>query len=101
MDDIARVTEAVAALPYVDAERLGAMGWSWGGYAMMWLEGPSARLKAPASVLGGLDLRATYPATEGVWFPARDPAAPPWEAPGPHRRPAPPRPVTSPPTPRR
>ncbi len=62
MDDIARVTEAVAALPYVDAERLGAMGWSWGGYAMMWLEGHSTRFKALASMMGVYDLRAMYSA---------------------------------------
>ena len=25
--------------PWVDKDRIGAMGWSWGGYAMMWLAG--------------------------------------------------------------
>ena len=31
MEDISKVTDALAALPYVDASRMGVMGWSWGG----------------------------------------------------------------------
>ncbi len=95
MDDIARVTEAVAALPYVDAERLGAMGWSWGGYAMMWLEGHSTRFKALASMMGVYDLRAMYSATEELWFPEWDLAGPPWEQPDLYRRLSPSESVTS------
>ncbi len=79
MDDIARVTDAVAALPYVDADRLGAMGWSWGGYAMMWIEGHNRRFKALASMMGVYDLRAMYSATEELWFPEWDLGGPPWE----------------------
>ena len=79
MDDISRVTDAVAALPYVDPGRMGAMGWSWGGYAMMWLEGHSTRFKALASMMGVYDLRAMYSATEELWFPEWDLGGPPWE----------------------
>lgn len=45
MTDIDRVREHLAALPYVDAGRMGFMGWSWGGYAAMWQAGnrPDAR----------------------------------------------------------
>jgi len=86
MDDIARVTEAVAALPYVDRDRLGAMGWSWGGYAMMWLEGHSTRFKAIASMMGVYDLRAMYSATEELWFPEWDLGGPPWLNPEAYRR---------------
>jgi dipeptidyl aminopeptidase/acylaminoacyl peptidase len=86
MDDIARVSDAVAALPYVDAERLGAMGWSWGGYAMMWLEGHSTRFKALASMMGVYDLRAMYSATEELWFPEWDLGGPPWAQPDLYRR---------------
>ena len=45
MEDIEKVADHLAGLPYVDAERMGAMGWSWGGYAMMWLEGPAHALQ--------------------------------------------------------
>jgi len=95
MDDIARVTDAVAALPYVDPERLGAMGWSWGGYAMMWLEGHSTRFKALASMMGVYDLRAMYSSTEELWFPEWDLGGPPWEQPDLYRRLSPSESVTS------
>ena len=42
--------------------RAGGLGgdrcWSWGGYAMMWLEGQSTRFKALAAMMGVYDLRA-------------------------------------------
>ena len=41
-----KVADGLAALPYVDKDRMGAMGWSWGGYMMMWLEGHTDRFKA-------------------------------------------------------
>jgi dipeptidyl aminopeptidase/acylaminoacyl peptidase len=72
MEDIDRVADALAALPYVDRERMGAMGWSWGGYATMWLEGHTKRYKALASMMGVYDLRAFYGSTEELWFPEWD-----------------------------
>jgi dipeptidyl aminopeptidase/acylaminoacyl peptidase len=72
MEDIDRVADALAELPFVDRERMGAMGWSWGGYAMMWLEGHTKRYKALASMMGLYDLRAFYGATEEMWFPEWD-----------------------------
>ena len=35
MQDLYKVTDALAALPFVDASRMGAMGWSWGGYSSL------------------------------------------------------------------
>jgi len=69
MEDIDKVADALAALPYVDASRMGAMGWSWGGYAMMWLEGHTKRYKALAAMMGVYDLPAMHGATEELWFP--------------------------------
>lgn len=79
MEDIDKVTEYLAALPYVDSERMGAMGWSWGGYAMMWLEGHNKRFKAIASMMGIYDLPSFYGATEELWFPEWDLKGTPWE----------------------
>ena len=70
--DVAAVTDALAALPYVDKDRMGAMGWSWGGYAMMWLEGHTTRFKALAAMMGVYDLPAMHGATEELWFPEWD-----------------------------
>jgi dipeptidyl aminopeptidase/acylaminoacyl peptidase len=77
--DIEKVADALAALPYVDAGRTGLMGWSWGGYAVMWLEGHSTRFKAMASMMGVYDLRSMFSSTEELWFPAWDLGGAPWE----------------------
>jgi len=86
MEDIAKVTDRLAALPYVDAERMGAMGWSWGGYAMMWLEGEQTRFKALASMMGVYDLRSMHGATEELWFPEWDLGGTPWDNPAAYER---------------
>lgn len=72
MEDIAKVTDALSELPYVDKDRMGAMGWSWGGFAMMWLEGHTTRYKALAAMMGVYDLPAMHGATEELWFPEWD-----------------------------
>ena len=79
IEDIEKVTDALEKLPYVDKDRIGAMGWSWGGYAMMWLEGHSTRYKALASMMGVYDLRSMYSSTEELWFPEWDLKGAPWE----------------------
>jgi dipeptidyl aminopeptidase/acylaminoacyl peptidase len=60
---------------------MGAMGWSWGGYAMMWLEGSPTRFKALAAMMGVYDLRAMHGATEELWFPQWDLKGAPWTNP--------------------
>jgi dipeptidyl aminopeptidase/acylaminoacyl peptidase len=89
MEDIAKVTDALAALPYVDAGRLGLMGWSWGGYAVMWMEAHSDRFKAMASMMGVYDLRSMYSSTEEKWFPHWEMKNAPWEDPSYYRRASP------------
>lgn len=80
MEDIRLVTEHLAALPYVDRERLGAMGWSWGGYAMFWLLGQETPYKAFASMMGAFDLASKYGATEELWFPEWELKGTPWNS---------------------
>jgi dipeptidyl aminopeptidase/acylaminoacyl peptidase len=77
--DLMRVTDALAEIPYVDADRMGAMGWSWGGYMMMWFQGHTQRFQALAAMMGVYDLRSMYGATEELWFPKHDFCAQPWE----------------------
>lgn len=78
-DDLMTVTDALAALPYVDDSRMGAMGWSWGGYMMMWFAGHTDRFQALASMMGLYDLRSFYSGTEELWFPAADLCGMPWQ----------------------
>jgi dipeptidyl aminopeptidase/acylaminoacyl peptidase len=78
-DDLMRVTDALEELPYVDRERIGAMGWSYGGYMMNWFQGRTDRFKALANMMGIFDLRTFYYATEELWFPEWDLGLP-WES---------------------
>ena len=78
MTDVEKVADHLAALPYVDKDRMGAMGWSWGGYAMMWLEGHTTRFKALAAMMGVYDLRSMHGATEELWVPEHDLTGTPW-----------------------
>ncbi|HSB10759.1 MAG TPA: S9 family peptidase [Blastocatellia bacterium] len=80
-EDLMKVTDAVEKLPYVDRNRIGAMGWSYGGYMMMWFEGHTDRFKAIASMMGLYDLRSFYGATEELWFPEWDMKGQPWNSP--------------------
>jgi dipeptidyl aminopeptidase/acylaminoacyl peptidase len=79
-EDIMKVTDALEKLPYVDRNRMGAMGWSYGGYMMMWLEGHTDRFKAIASMMGLYDTRSFFGATEELWFPEWDLKGQPWNS---------------------
>jgi dipeptidyl aminopeptidase/acylaminoacyl peptidase len=79
-DDVMAVTDSLARLPFVDANRMGAMGWSYGGYMMMWLEGHTQRFKAIAAMMGVYNLQAMHGATEELWFPEYDLQGTPWES---------------------
>lgn len=79
-EDVMKVADALEKLPYVDRNRMGAMGWSFGGYMMNWLEGHTTRFKAIASMMGIFDLRSFYGATEELWFPEWDLKGQPWNS---------------------
>jgi len=79
-DDLMKVTDALEVLPYVDAERVGAMGWSYGGYIMMWFAGHTDRFEAIASMMGVYDLRSMWGATEELWFVEHDLCGLPWNS---------------------
>ncbi len=78
MEDVAKVTDWIAEQPWADPERIGAMGWSWGGYAMNWLLGTTTRYRAIASMMGVVDVSTFYGATEELWFPEWDMKGTPW-----------------------
>lgn len=79
-EDVMAVADSLARLPFVDAGRMGAMGWSYGGYMMMWLEGHTTRFKALAAMMGVYNLKAMHGATEELWFPEYDLGGAPWES---------------------
>jgi dipeptidyl aminopeptidase/acylaminoacyl peptidase len=77
-DDLMKVTDALQAIPYVDGDRMGAMGWSYGGYMMMWFAGHTGRFAALAAMMGVYDLRSMYGATEELWWIEHDLCGRPW-----------------------
>jgi dipeptidyl aminopeptidase/acylaminoacyl peptidase len=80
-DDIMTVADHVAALPYVDADRMAAAGGSFGGYMIDWILGHTTRFKALISHSGVYDLRSMAGETEELWFPQWEFKGMPWDNP--------------------
>jgi dipeptidyl aminopeptidase/acylaminoacyl peptidase len=79
-EDVMKVTEALEKLPYVDGSRMGAMGWSYGGYMMNWLQGQTKKFKCLASMMGIFDLESMWGSTEEIWFVDWDLGGQPWNS---------------------
>ncbi len=77
-DDLMAVCDQLERLPFVDSTRMGVMGWSYGGYMAMWMQGHTDRFKCNAAMMGLYDLRSFYGATEELWFPEHDLLGTPW-----------------------
>jgi dipeptidyl aminopeptidase/acylaminoacyl peptidase len=54
--------------PFVDKERECALGASYGGYAIDWIEGHTARFKCLVSHDGMFNTESAYGTTEELWF---------------------------------
>ena len=83
--DIMNGVDKVVALPYVDANRLGAAGGSYGGYMVNWILGhndrPNTKFKALVSHAGVYNLESMYGVTEELWFPEFEFKGNPWDNP--------------------
>jgi len=80
-DDIMAVTDYVARLPYVDADRMAAAGGSYGGYMIDWMLGHTSRFKCFVTHAGVYDLRSEAESTEELWFPLWEFGGMPWTNP--------------------
>lgn len=86
MQDYLDATDAMAQEPFVDADRLGAVGASYGGYSVFYLAGIHAgRFKAFVSHCGMFDFTSWYGSTEELWFPNKDIEGPYWNNPRSYR----------------
>lgn len=82
MQDYLDATDAMAKEPYVDPERLGAVGASYGGYSVFYLAGiHGGRFKAFVSHCGTFNFTSWYGSTEELWFPNKDLEGPYWKGP--------------------
>jgi dipeptidyl aminopeptidase/acylaminoacyl peptidase len=68
----------LAEYDFLDKNRLGAAGASYGGYMIDWIEGHNDRFDCLVSHAGVFDLRSMYGATEELWFPEWDLKGTPW-----------------------
>jgi dipeptidyl aminopeptidase/acylaminoacyl peptidase len=79
IQDYLDATDAMAKEPFVDANRLGAVGASYGGFSVFYLAGMHAgRFKAFISHCGMFDFTSWYGSTEELWFPDKDIEGPYW-----------------------
>ncbi len=68
--------------PWMDAERVGALGASFGGYMINWIAGNwPDRFRCLVNHDGNIDERMAYFDTEELWFPEWDHMGTPWENP--------------------
>ncbi len=67
-EDVIKATDYLANLNYVDENRMGAMGWSYGGYFMNLLQAKTDRFKCLSSMMGIYDLKEFKDETEELWF---------------------------------
>ncbi len=77
---------ALAAYPFLDGERVGALGASFGGYMINWIAGNTERFRCLVNHDGNLDEQMAYFDTEELWFPEWDHAGLPWEDPEHYQR---------------
>ncbi|HTR78869.1 MAG TPA: S9 family peptidase, partial [Gemmatimonadaceae bacterium] len=68
MEDLDAVFDAVRSLPYVDAERQGIAGASYGGYAVNWIIGHTTAFKAAVSHDGVFNMESMMLTTDELWF---------------------------------
>lgn len=80
MDDLLSAIDDVCNEPYVDKNRLGCVGASFGGYSVYWLAGHhEGRFKCFIAHDGIFNLEQQYVETEEMWFPQWDLGGPYWE----------------------
>jgi dipeptidyl aminopeptidase/acylaminoacyl peptidase len=73
---------ALERYPWMDGERVAALGGSYGGYMVNWIAGQMPdRFKALVTHAGNLDERFAYFATEELWFPEWEHGGTPWDNP--------------------
>ena len=80
MTDLLTAIDDFSKEPYVDKDRIGCVGASFGGYSVYWLAGHhDGRFKCFIAHDGIFNLEQQYVETEEMWFPQWDLGGPYWE----------------------
>ncbi len=72
--------------PWIDPDRMVALGASYGGYMINWIQGQTDRFAALVCHDGNLDEYMAYFDTEELWFPEWEHGGTPWENPEGYRK---------------
>jgi dipeptidyl aminopeptidase/acylaminoacyl peptidase len=72
---------ALANYDWLDSNRVAALGASYGGWMINWINGHTKRFKCLVNHDGGFDEFANYFTTEELWFPEWEFKGLPWEKP--------------------
>ncbi len=84
MKDLLSAIDDVSKETFINKEKLGAVGASFGGYTVYWLMGHhNKRFKTFIAHDGVFDLTSMYGTTEELWFPDYDLGGPYWKTPMP------------------
>lgn len=84
MQDLLSAIDSVSQEPFVDKNKLGAVGASFGGFSVFWLEGNhNNRFKTFISHDGVFNLESMYGATEETFFNNYEFGGPYWNSPKP------------------
>ncbi|GHV66528.1 prolyl oligopeptidase [Bacteroidia bacterium] len=80
MQDYLTAIDDAKSEPYIDENRLGCVGASYGGYSVYYLAGHhNKRFKAFIAHCGIFNLNMQYCTTEEMWFPDWDLGGAPWD----------------------
>jgi dipeptidyl aminopeptidase/acylaminoacyl peptidase len=81
MQDLLSATDSMLAEPYIDSNRTGAVGASFGGYSVYWLMGnDEGRFKTMIAHCGVFNLESMYGSTEELFFVNWDLGGPYWKS---------------------
>lgn len=68
-EDLMKGLDYLVTLPYVDPDRLGAAGASYGGYMIYWIAGHTDRFRVLVAHDGVVNPLSMAGSTEELWFP--------------------------------
>lgn len=85
MQDLLSAARTISQEPYIDENRLGAVGASYGGFSVFWLAGHHDGLfNAFIAHCGMFNFESWYGTTEEMFFANQDIGGPYWQEPRPH-----------------
>jgi dipeptidyl aminopeptidase/acylaminoacyl peptidase len=76
--DLMKGVDYLESLPYVDKDRIGAAGGSFGGYMMNWFAVNTGRFKCLITHCSVWNFDSMYSTTDELWFDEWEHGGPPW-----------------------